>query len=599
MKRYLKTGVMLAGAILSLCTLNACKKNQVSLIDNTRYRYDNMRSYSDLFNTFWQVMNDSYNYFYEQERRDGKTWDDVKAFYGPKFANLKTFGDRTINPDQYTDKDYANDADSALKYFEDIVDPIIDRHFSVDVNLYVAKNTVRSFRFRGGMKAKAQNPPDVYPTLNLLSSTPAVFGRTRYLLNNLFVNNTMALPETLNLLFGLQSPNHAEYMGGFLKSNPDVYYFAFSQFNMSQIGIIQQPDNYDFMKEQPNKPHFLTKETFANSPELAAIKDPVLKNKTLVYINNWYDKWHAILTSQELADFRAWAIRFKNDEKITDADNATITSMYIKIISAPSLSSYSGDRFIRDLTAYGSDGVAFVNWFSQKTRNYLNLNCNYPEFKVMLGYAYMSKNLFTKFYNPLHEGKIKKLIIDVRGNGGGFVDDFLNFTSRFITQKEVYEYQRYKEGNTPKDYTPWIPIHTPDPHKFGVPSKISMVVLTDRGSASMAEASTLVWKKAAGAKSVGDYSIGATSLLGFPDRANGGVNPVNGNIAGGFLNIYMPEVATKAADGTLVESTGIKPDYYVKPLNDAQKALLFRITPDPSIADSTLLKGIQVVNQNL
>lgn len=61
---------------------------------------------------------------------------------------------------------------------------------------------------------------------------------------------------------------------------------------------------------------------------------------------------------------------------------------------------------------------------------------------------------------PLKVGKIKKIILDLRGNGGGMVLDARTFTDRFITKDAIFGYQRFKEDNNPFSYTPWIPCMT-------------------------------------------------------------------------------------------------------------------------------------------
>ena len=58
---------------------------------------------------------------------------------------------------------------------------------------------------------------------------------------------------------------------------------------------------------------------------------------------------------------------------------------------------------------------------------------------------------------PLKVGKIKKIILDIRGNGGDMVLDARTFTDRFITKDAIFGYQRFKEDNNPFSYTPWTP----------------------------------------------------------------------------------------------------------------------------------------------
>lgn len=54
----------------------------------TRYTANDIKSYSDLFDVFWNTMNQRYNYFYEQSSFN---WETVYNEYAPKFKKLKTF----------------------------------------------------------------------------------------------------------------------------------------------------------------------------------------------------------------------------------------------------------------------------------------------------------------------------------------------------------------------------------------------------------------------------------------------------------------------------------------------------------------------------
>ncbi len=110
-----------------------------------------------------------------------------------------------------------------------------------------------------------------------------------------------------------------------------------------------------------------------------------------------------------------------------------------------------------------------------------------------------------------------------------------------------------------------------NPHQFGIPSNIPIVILTDKGSASMSEMSTMMIKtQGAQVISVGDFSAGATAGLGSPDDFNGGTRD---KIAG-YLEFYMPLMATKNASGKVIEGVGVEPDIYVTPPTDAEVAAM-------------------------
>ena len=69
MKRnFIKIPVFALGLALSAMTLNSCVKDEeTSITEPTRYTSSDVKSYADLFKVFWTVMDQRYNYFYEQK----------------------------------------------------------------------------------------------------------------------------------------------------------------------------------------------------------------------------------------------------------------------------------------------------------------------------------------------------------------------------------------------------------------------------------------------------------------------------------------------------------------------------------------------------
>ena len=113
----------------------------------TRYTANDIKSYSDLFDVFWNTMNQKYNYFYEQSSFN---WETVYNEYAPKFKKLKTFN----RDKQYSKAEISEDCNKAIEYFTEIIDPIIDRHFYVKISLPVSHSFIRNVYFHGGMKSK-------------------------------------------------------------------------------------------------------------------------------------------------------------------------------------------------------------------------------------------------------------------------------------------------------------------------------------------------------------------------------------------------------------------------------------------------------------
>lgn len=136
----------------------------------------------------------------------------------------------------------------------------------------------------------------------------------------------------------------------------------------------------------------------------------------------------------------------------------------------------------------------------------------------------------------------KGLILDLRYNGGGYLDQGIAVASEFLPANETVVYQRYGDGKM-------------DEHKStgnGIATDIPMVVLINEGSASASEI-------VAGA--LQDY--GRAKLVGVTSYGKGSVQSVN------MLPDNQGAVAITSAQWLtpkkrLIQSVGLVPDVYVE-----------------------------------
>ena len=135
----------------------------------------------------------------------------------------------------------------------------------------------------------------------------------------------------------------------------------------------------------------------------------------------------------------------------------------------------------------------------------------------------------------------KGLILDLRYNGGGYLDQGIAVTSEFLPGGQVVVYQKYGDGKL-EEYTS---------AGSGVAADIPMVVLVNEGSASASEI-------VAGA--LQDY--GRAKLVGVTTFGKGSVQSVNMLSDGGVVAITSAQWLTP--NQRLIQDVGLTPDVYVE-----------------------------------
>ncbi|WP_346428709.1 S41 family peptidase [Elizabethkingia ursingii] len=366
----------------------------------------------------------------------------------------------------------------------------------------------------------------------------------------------------------LRSGRFTCFMGN-LKTNPDIYYISYNQFALYNLQI---HDHERYLTPNSVDNYILTSAEIDKNSDLNAIKDVNARNKARDFTVNILNQWNTFFNSADVKSFNNDAIVFRNTEVVSD----NFIALAKKLQSdAQGLAAYGNKSIYASVLNSASD--KYITWFMERMKDHVEKGYALTSFQEDARAIVARGPMYQKFLNPLRKGDIKKLIIDVRDNGGGAVLDFRVFVERFVTKNTVWSYQRTKEGNGQFNYTPWVPMQT-KPHKFGLPKNIPIVILTDKGSASMSEMSTMMLKSQGNhVISIGDYSAGATAgLTTDQDAFNGGLintNFFDPSIAGVF-RFYMPVMATKDMNGNVLEGIGVKPDVFVIPPTDAEVAAM-------------------------
>ncbi len=167
--------------------------------------------------------------------------------------------------------------------------------------------------------------------------------------------------------------------------------------------------------------------------------------------------------------------------------------------------------------------------------------------------------LFSKLANP---ASLKGVIIDVRGNFGGEVEDLNFLLGRIITSPLTFGATRYKSGNGRLDYTPWAPaIITPQPTAKAI--TVPIIALADSYSVSLAELTTMAISTMPNGTFIGEITWGANGPLSPNPNFNGGQFT-----AANFLFAYTSSSEFRYINKTVYEGKGFPPDVVV-PYNAA------------------------------
>ena len=183
----------------------------------------------------------------------------------------------------------------------------------------------------------------------------------------------------------------------------------------------------------------------------------------------------------------------------------------------------------------------------------------------------------TYLHNP--PSNFKGVVVDVRGNPGGSIQDLNFLVGNLISSKQKVGYTRYKSGNGRLDYTPWADaIVTPQTGAKAV--TVPVVALTDIWSTSMAELTAMSIHTLPNGHTVGELTWGANGPLTANEILNGGQFT-----AANFTFVYTSSSMFKYIDNNIYEGKGFPPDYPVP----------FNLTDFQTSGDKQLEKALSLM----
>lgn len=178
-----------------------------------------------------------------------------------------------------------------------------------------------------------------------------------------------------------------------------------------------------------------------------------------------------------------------------------------------------------------------------------------------------SPDLFRNAINEFIQSKYTRMVIDLRGNPGGYLEAAVNMASYFLKDGQVVVSERQGKNETVLNHR--------STGIQGVPAGVKMVVLVDGGSASASEILSGALKDHGVAKIVGIKSFGKGSVQELINLADGASLKVT------VAKWYTP-------NGVNISESGIKPDIEVSVATTTPKGF-------KGVYDSQMIKAIEVV----
>lgn len=193
-----------------------------------------------------------------------------------------------------------------------------------------------------------------------------------------------------------------------------------------------------------------------------------------------------------------------------------------------------------------------------------------------IGYINLStfnKDVSVEVTNSIQEllnKGMKGLILDLRGNGGGYLVEAINIASQFIPKNDVITYRidKYENKEISKS-------------NGGIAIGLPLVILTDGGTASASEVVTGALKDYNAAVTVGTTTFGK-GVVQLPFELDSGIGGLKVTVS----KYYTPK-------GNDINKKGISPDYEVK-LTEEDVNREYSKETDPQ-----LQKGIEVIKDKI
>ena len=175
--------------------------------------------------------------------------------------------------------------------------------------------------------------------------------------------------------------------------------------------------------------------------------------------------------------------------------------------------------------------------------------------------------------NEIRKSDTKAIVIDLRGNGGGYITELNKFCNPFLPEsgKVHFADSKRKGGDNRTDYGPWLPLYiSRDENEECYPfnKDIPIAILQNRISASASELTLMFFKVLKdeygyNVKTFGDISNGANGAY-LEENSEYYYNAGTTAISSYIYYMQTPYCQIRYKDRTNYEGVGIETDEYVE-----------------------------------
>ena len=505
----MKNKLFLLGALLLMLTVTSCRQESDALYsygqnDYLRFQEAN-ESYAGEFKLFWNAMNQNYP-LWDYERQFGLDWDAAYDEFLPRFEALD---ERRENDEEITDQEYQSLLEDLVRPFHEGHMAVIFHNHSTDKDIVLSPSNLRN-----------ADRDDNYVSYSFMPNLS-------YYKNDGRLSHYQSASTKVGTVIKL-----------FLNRDDKTYGWGYV---LDRI------------------------ETLSAKEAAGTIEaDEVIELKALKDVDAACEAFNSNYTEDEAISWMSQVYQYYT--------NAVAGTSASPVPGLKDMDPKYKDVGLDIRSAVLDDGVAYLYMSKFALTPYLVEEVNYftSASQAVLAQNQAVVDAWNNWFDQIQEmkksGTLKGVIIDVRSNGGGFVNDFQFVLGALLPQDNYFQigYFREKSGVGRYDYGPLLPDERPalsDPHETITEP---IVVLTNCRSVSMSEMTAMGAKALSNARVVGKRSWGATASLyndpTFYSQIYAGcigeqnITPVY---------VYLTKCASFSMDKKSYEGVGIEPDIEV------------------------------------